>query len=53
MSKKPQKRRPEIMKPGLKQQTPLEQQTTAIYIANNKKRWEYLFSLNNRWKPTK
>jgi hypothetical protein len=48
MPKKPQKRRPEIMHPGLKQQTPLEKEETAAYLINNRKRWEHLFSLN-KW----
>jgi hypothetical protein len=46
--RKPQKRRPEIMRPGLKQQTPLEKKQTAVYSLSNKLRWEHLFSLN-KW----
>ena len=48
MSKKPQKRRPEIMHPGRKQQTPLEKKETATHLLSNQKRWEHLFSLN-KW----
>ena len=44
------KRRPEIMRPGLKQQTPIEIKTTTAAAAAERKRWEYLFSLNV-WKP--
>jgi len=40
------KRRPEIMHPGRKQQTPLEKKATAARLAEHRKRWEYLFSLN-------
>ena len=47
-----QKRRPEIMTPGLKMLTPLEQKTVIRHIADNKQRWEHLFSLN-KWKPQK
>ena len=49
-----QKRRPEILNPGLKQQTPHEKQTTAKAIAADKARWEYLFHPDrNRWKSIK
>jgi hypothetical protein len=46
------KRRPEIMRPGLKQQTPVEKKATASQLAEHRKRWEYLFSLNV-FKPTR
>jgi hypothetical protein len=46
------KRRPEILKPGLKQLTPAEQRIVAERLADHKKRWEYLFSIN-LWKPAK
>ena len=46
------KRRPEIMRPGLKQQTPVEKKATAERLAEHRKRWEYLFSLNV-FKPTR
>ena len=46
------KRRPEIMRPGLKQQTPVEKKATAAQLAEHRKRWEYLFSLNV-FKPTR
>jgi hypothetical protein len=49
---RPKKRRPEIMRPGLKQQTPVETKATADRLADHRKRWEYLFSLNV-WKPSK
>jgi len=45
-------RRPEILKPGLKQQTPAEKQKTQATLLSDRKRWEYLFSLNV-WKPIK
>jgi len=41
-----QKRRPERLRPGLKQQTPVEVKATAHELAEHRKRWEYLFSLN-------
>jgi hypothetical protein len=43
---KPQKRRPERLRPGRKQQTPIEIKATARELAEHRKRWEYLFSLN-------
>ena len=43
---RPQKRRPERLRPGLKQQTPVETKATARELAEHRKRWEYLFSLN-------
>ena len=46
---KPQKRRPERSRPGLKQQTPVEKMATDLRLLSNRKRWEYLFSLN-AWK---
>ena len=46
-----QKRRPERMKPGLKQLTPAERKVYEERLADHKKRWEYLFSLNV-WKPS-
>ena len=49
---KPQKRRPERLRPGLKQQTPVERKATADCLAEHRKRWEYLFSLN-AWKPAR
>jgi hypothetical protein len=47
-----QKRRPELSRPGLKQLTPYERKVVAERIADHRKRWEYLFSLNV-WKPSK
>ena len=47
-----QKRRPEIMRPGLKQLTPIERKVVEERLADHKKRWEYLFSINV-WKPSK
>lgn len=47
-----QKRRPERQRPGLKQQTPVEKRTTDLRTLSDRKRWEYLFSLNV-WKPTR
>ena len=46
------KRRPERQRPGLKQQTPVEKKTTDDRLAEHRKRWEYLFSLNV-FKPTR
>jgi hypothetical protein len=43
---KPQKRRPERLRPGLKLQTPVETKETAAQLAEHRKRWEHLFSLN-------
>lgn len=39
-------------KPGLKLQTPHESTKTDLRRLSDRKRWEYLFSLNV-WKPTK
>ena len=41
-----------LARPGLKQQTPAEKQTTETTITSDRKRWEHLFSLNV-WKPIK
>ena len=41
-----------LARPGLKQQTPAEKQITETTILLDRKRWEYLFSLNV-WKPVK
>jgi len=49
---KPQKRRPERLRPGLKQQTPVEAKTTARELAERRKLWEHLLSINV-WKPTR
>jgi len=49
---KPQKRRQERSRPGLKQLTPAEKRIVAERLADHRKRWEYLFSLNV-WKPSK
>jgi hypothetical protein len=52
MPKPTRKRRPELSRPGLKQLTPSEQRIVAERLADHRKRWEYLFSLNV-WKPAK
>lgn len=52
MPKPKQKRRPEILKPGLKQLTPAERRIVSERIADHRKRWEHLFSLNV-FKPTR
>ena len=39
-------------RPGLKLQTPHEERKTDLRLLNNRKRWEYLFSLNV-FKPTR
>jgi hypothetical protein len=44
--RKPQKRRPEIMKPGLKQLTPFERQVIKETMAAINERWKKLFALN-------
>ena len=51
MSKKPKKRRPEIMHPSLKLLTPVEKRIVEERLAEHRKRWEYLFNLNV-WKPS-
>lgn len=45
------KRRPEIMRPGLKLLTPAEKRIVEERLAEHRKLWEYLFSLNV-WKPS-
>jgi hypothetical protein len=47
-----QKRRPERSRPGLKALTPAERKVVEERLADHKKRWEYLFSIN-LWKPVK
>jgi hypothetical protein len=47
-----QKRRPEILKPGLKMLTPIELRTVASHNRANAERWKHLFSLN-KWKPSR
>lgn len=44
------KRRPEILRPGLKQQTPHEKLKTDLRLLSDRKRWEHLFHPDrNRW----
>ena len=51
---KPQKRRPEILRPGRKLQTPIEQQTTAITRTSDVKRWTALMAQPlNKWQLIK
>jgi hypothetical protein len=45
-----QKRRPERSRPGLKALTPAERKVVEERLAEHRKRWEHLFSLN-AWKP--
>lgn len=52
MNRPKQKRRQERLRPGLKQLTPAERKIVVERIADHKKRWEYLFSLNV-WKPSR
>jgi len=52
MSKPTRKRRPEIMKPGLKLLTPIELRSVAAHNKANALRWKHLFSLN-AWRPTR
>jgi len=49
---KPQKRRPERLKPSLKQLTPIEHKKAYLHEKWAKERWEYLLSLN-KWKEIK
>jgi len=52
MRKRKQKRRPERDRPGLKALTPAERKIVAECVADMRKRWEHLFSIN-LWKPSK
>ena len=52
MPKPTRRRRPERSRPGLKQLTPAEKRIVEERLADHRKRWEYLFSLNV-WKPSK
>lgn len=46
------KRRPEILQPGRKLQTPVEQKTTALAIKADRNRWTALMAQPlNKWKP--
>jgi hypothetical protein len=46
------KRRPEIMHPGRKQQTPLEKKATALALKADRDRWTKLMAQPiNQWKP--
>lgn len=45
------KRRPEIMKPGLKMLTPHEKKVVAEMVASDRRRWEVLFG-RNAWVST-
>lgn len=46
-----QKRRPEIMRPGLKQLTPVEKRVVERATLADKLRWKQLFSMN-AYKPS-
>jgi hypothetical protein len=50
--KKRKKRRPEIMKPGLKQLTPLEAKVVQLMLADMKQRWADLLA-RNKWRAGK
>ena len=52
MPKPTRRRRPERSRPGLKQLTPAERRIVAERLADHRKRWEHLFSLN-LWKPSR
>jgi hypothetical protein len=52
MPKPKQKRRAERDRPGLKALTPAERRIVEERLADHRKRWEYLFSIN-LWKPSK
>jgi len=46
------KRRPEIMRPGRKQQTPIEIKATALALKADRDRWTALMAQPlNQWKP--
>jgi hypothetical protein len=46
------KRRPEIMHPGRKQQTPIEKKATALALKADRDRWTALMAQPlNQWKP--
>jgi hypothetical protein len=46
------KRRPEIMKPGLKELTPHERKVIASFQKWNKERWAKIME-RNKWRPAK
>lgn len=51
---KPQKRRPERMRPGLKQLTPCEQRLADRVNKADRDRWAELMAKPwNKWKPVK
>jgi hypothetical protein len=52
MPKPTRRRRPELSRPSLKALTPYERRIVTERLADHRKRWEYLFSLNV-WKPAK
>jgi len=47
-----QKRRPEVLKPGLKMQTPHEKKVVATHGKQTADMWASLFD-RNKWKPHK
>ena len=48
------KRRPEILWPGLKLQTPIENKKTKLCLTLDMKRWKELMDQPlNKWKPIK
>jgi hypothetical protein len=54
MSKKPKKRRPEIMNPGLKQLTPYEKRLAERVNKADRDRWKELMAKPwNKWQPVK
>jgi hypothetical protein len=54
MIKKPQKRRPEIMRPGLKQLTPYEKRIAQQVNKADRDRWNELMAKPwNKWEPVK
>ncbi len=54
MSKKPKKRRPEIMNPGLKQLTPYEKRLAERVNKADRDRWNELMAKPwNKWQPVK
>jgi hypothetical protein len=51
VSKPTRKRRPEILKPGLKALTPAERKRVEEIVAADRRRWQVLFGMN-AWAST-
>jgi hypothetical protein len=48
---RPQKRRPERSRPGLKQLTPAERKRVEEIVAADRRRWQAMFGIN-KWAST-